>query len=195
MKNKILILCVMIFLGLMGILAYVEFGLSTPKVSAEQDLPAATDESTGTKEAGSTAENEIRGILDKYYEIARTNDREALIKYSREIVAPEYRYTSELGTMDKQETFRWLESINKEFVSAEFNDLQVQVFGDTAIAKYTDVSKVRISGEAMRTPVRFTNVWMKRDGNWCVVAEHSSALKPPKLLPRHPLADNVAQKK
>lgn len=98
--NKFLILCVMIFMLLLGVLFYVEFGVSTPTASVSQSTqPEATSGTT------TSAETEIRAILERYYEIARTNDREALKRFSREISAPEYEYTSELGVMDKEAAF------------------------------------------------------------------------------------------
>ena len=78
--------------------------------------------------------------MEKYYEIARTNDRAALMNYSREISAPEFPYSSESGVTDKEATLRMLESLKSEYVSTAFNNFTVQVYGETAVAKYLDVS-------------------------------------------------------
>lgn len=177
----------LIFLFLMGLLVYIEYGLGTNYVSAQSSGQIKQVEAT------ITPENEIRAILENYYRIAGTNDREALKNFSREISAPEYKFSSELGKMDKTAVFLRFEAMNIEFISAEFDDLSVQVHGDMAIAKYRDNSVVRINGDLTRTPMRFTNVWMQRDGRWQIVAEHSSLLTPTKLLPPQRLADNVAE--
>ena len=189
--KKFLILCLAILTITVGVLAYVKSGQTKIITLAAVTTEAVTETKTETTTA---AENEIRAILERYYEIARTNDREALKNFSREISAPEYVYSSELGTMDKTAAFRLFDSMKIEFASADFDDLTVQLHGDTAIAKYRDFSKVRANGDFMRTPMRFTNVWVKRGGKWQIVAEHSSVVQPPKLLPRHPLADNLARK-
>ncbi len=96
--------------------------------------------------------------------------------------------------MDKTAAFRLFDSMKIEFASADFDDLTVQIHGVTAIAKYRDFSKVRANGDLIRTPMRFTNVWVKRGGKWQIVAEHSNSVQPPKLLPRHPHADKMARK-
>ena len=199
LKN-FLILCAAILIITVGVLAYLKQGqpesaaLASSNLAASDNTPKSTDTEAKQSEAA-TAESEIRGILQRYYEIARTNDRAALKNYSREISAPEYEYTSELGVMDKEETFRHLDSLKFEFVTTEFDGLTVQVHGETAIAKYRDLSEIRAGRETRKKQMRFTNVWVRRDGGrWQIVAEHSSVLLPAKLLPRHPLADKMARK-
>lgn len=191
--RKAFYLCVVVFVLLMGILFYVEFAASNPAASAAKESDSTASAAFPTDES---PQMEIEGILQRYYEIARTNDREALSNYSREITAPEYRYSSELGVKDKTEALRLLDSRGVKFLETELKDLTVQVHGDTAVAKYLDVSETKPIGKrtTMRQSTRFTNVWLKRDGQWRVAAEHSSVLAPPKLLPRHPLADNIAKK-
>ncbi|MCY7345796.1 MAG: nuclear transport factor 2 family protein [Pyrinomonadaceae bacterium] len=138
-------------------MAYVKSGQTKIITLAAVTTEAAAETKTETTTA---AENEIRRILAQYYAIARTNDRAALKNFSREVSTPEYLYTSELGTMDKTTAFRLFDSMKIEFASADFDDLTVQIHGDTAIAKYRDFSKVRANGDFVRTPMRFTNVWV-----------------------------------
>jgi ketosteroid isomerase-like protein len=97
--------------------------------------------------------------------------------------------------MDKAAAIRHFDSFDIKFVRAEFEDLTVQVHGDdAAIAKYRDVSTVKTNGILTKKPVQFTNVWVKKDGAWKIVAEHSSVAAPPELLPRNRFADNLARK-
>lgn len=192
--KKGLILVAVIFLLLMGLLFYAEFGASTPTASTLQEGAHSEAQTAATTEAKS-AETEIRRILERYYEIARSGDREALKNYSREICAPEYQYSSELGVMDKAAALRYLDALEVKFVSAGFENLSVQIHGhDTAIAKYLDTSSVETNGVVMRKPMRFTNVWVKQNGGWKIVAEHSSLAAPPDLLPRNRSADTLARK-
>jgi len=183
--TKLLVLCTVILVISVGVLTYFKPGQLRIVTIAEM---------TETTDAA-TAEREIHGILEEYYELARRNDHEALKKFSEEISAPEYQYSSEIGVMDKAATLRFFDSLEIEFLSAEFEDLTVQVHGNVAIAIYRDVSQISSNGDFMKTPMRFTNVWVKRDGKWRIVAEHSSEIAPPReLLPKHPLADNFAEK-
>ena len=183
--TKLLILCTVILVIFVGVLSYLKPGQWRIVTIAE--MTETTD--------SVTAEREIRAILEKYYEIARSNDHEALKQFSEEISAPEYQYSSEIGVMDKAATFRFFDSLDIEFLSAEFDDLTVQVHGNTAIAIYRDVSQISSNGDFVKTPMRFTNVWVRRIGKWLIVAEHSSHLAAPReLVPKHPHADNFAEK-
>lgn len=185
MMTNLLILCAMIAVISLGALAFVKPG----------QIKLATVGAVTTTGAAES-EREIRAILERYYEIAREGDRAALKDYSLSITAPEYRYSSELGTLDKAATALLFDQAKAEFVSAKFDDFEVQVHGETAIAKYRDWSNLRAAAVNRRqTPTRFTNVWVRRDGRWLIVAEHSSLVAdPPILLPRNRIPDNLARK-
>lgn len=129
-------------------------------------------------------EAEIRALLARYYEIASRNERAALREFSRQLTAPEYRHSSEAGTLDKAAAFRRFDAEPFEFVAPAFDSLTVTVYGDTAVAKYRDFSTVRIDGAIRRTPLTYTNFWVKRDGRWLIAAEHSSVLAEPGLPAR-----------
>ena len=189
--RKILGLCGIVLLIKVGVLAYVKPGQTKQISVAAINAQATTDEAARSETA---AETEIRRILERYYEIARTGDREALKNFSREISAPEYRYSSELGVMDKAAAIRYFDALDLKFIRAGFEGLNVQVHGDTAIAKYLDVSTVKANGVVTKKPMLFTNVWVKQNGAWKIVAEHSSFAAPRELLPRSRYADNLARK-
>lgn len=198
--KKALVLCVITFLVLMGILVYVEYGLSRTSASASWDqpmmLPPVTAAGAATERTIENArvETEIQTILDEYYRIARTNNRQALENFTRKISAPEYRYSSELGVMDKRETLRYMDSLDRQILSSGYEDLQVRPHGNAAVVKYLDVSLVRSAwGMERLKQTRFTSFWVKRDGKWQIVAEHSSMLAPAKLAPRYPFGGKVAR--
>ena len=191
MKNDV-VLCAAAFLVLIGILFYAEFSVSTRTASASQSAPTETVE---TNEEATAAETEIRRILESYYEIARTGDRETLKNFSRKIAAPGYLYSSELGVMDKQAAIRHFDALDVKFVSPAFENLTIQLHGaDAAIAKYRDTSTVKTGGVLSTRPAQFTNVWVKQNGAWKIAAEHSSYAAPAELLPRNRVADNLARK-
>jgi ketosteroid isomerase-like protein len=194
--KRFLGLCGALLIVTVGVLAYLDVGQRSATTLAPATATAATatpETAANETAANETAavEREIRGLLEKYYAMARTNDRAALKNFSREITAPEYRYSSENGVTDKEATLRLLESLNVEYLSTAFDDLTVQVYGDAAIAKYRDISEIRIGKQTQKKQMRFTNVWVRRDGKWQIVAEHSTILAPAKLLPRHPRADKL----
>jgi ketosteroid isomerase-like protein len=56
--------------------------------------------------------------------------------------------------------------------SAENEDMKVAVHGDTAIASYRFVVRIKSQSTDVLRRYRTTNVWMKRDGGWQIVAGH-----------------------
>jgi ketosteroid isomerase-like protein len=59
-------------------------------------------------------------------------------------------------------------------MSAENQDMKVVGHGDTAIANYRFVVKVKGHTHDVCRYYRATNVWMKQDGRWQIVAAHMS---------------------
>ena len=58
-------------------------------------------------------------------------------------------------------------------------DTKVMVLGDTAIANYRFVVTVKAPNLDLRRRYRTTNVWVKRDGRWQVVAVHMAFVLDP----------------
>jgi ketosteroid isomerase-like protein len=61
--------------------------------------------------------------------------------------------------------------------SAEYTDLKVTVFGQTAIATGTFTGKGMSAGKPVDARVRFTDTWVMTNGKWLCVATHDSSLK------------------
>jgi uncharacterized protein (TIGR02246 family) len=66
-----------------------------------------------------------------------------------------------------------------KYVSAEYEDVKVTVFGDAAIATGTFTAKgTDSSGKPMDVKERFTDTWVKMaNGKWQCVASHGSPIK------------------
>jgi ketosteroid isomerase-like protein len=60
----------------------------------------------------------------------------------------------------------------------QLEDLQVQVFGDTAIATFYRVGTEKAAGETAAKPVRyrFTGVWIRTKDGWKLAHRHESPL-------------------
>jgi ketosteroid isomerase-like protein len=65
-----------------------------------------------------------------------------------------------------------LASGQKFEASAENDDIKVTTHGDTAIATYRFVVNIKGSNFNVHRRYRTTNVWVKRDGRWQIVAAH-----------------------
>jgi Domain of unknown function (DUF4440) len=58
------------------------------------------------------------------------------------------------------------------------SDIKVRIYGNTAIATYSETDDAVINGERRSTTMITTDTFVKTDGRWKEVAEHSSALHP-----------------
>jgi hypothetical protein len=61
------------------------------------------------------------------------------------------------------------------------DEISVNVFGDTAVAFTSQEEKSRYGDTDFSGHYHFTNVWVKRNGNWQVVASHGSRFGMPRL--------------
>jgi len=64
-------------------------------------------------------------------------------------------------------------------VSTENEDVKVVRHGDTAVANYRFVVKVKGPAVDVSRRYRATNVWMKQDGSWQIIAAHMSFVLDP----------------
>jgi ketosteroid isomerase-like protein len=56
------------------------------------------------------------------------------------------------------------------------DDLKIRSFGDTAVSSYRMSAEATFEGMEIKRRLCITNVWMKRDGHWQIVARHTASL-------------------
>ena len=54
------------------------------------------------------------------------------------------------------------------------SDMKVHVYGDTAVVTGVNTTNWTADGKQVVGPIRFTDVFVKREGRWQVVASHGS---------------------
>lgn len=59
-------------------------------------------------------------------------------------------------------------------------DINVRVFDDTAVTSYRVHARAEHEGTSIDQRFRITNVWLKRQGRWQVVARHTAIIEQPK---------------
>jgi len=64
--------------------------------------------------------------------------------------------------------------------SYDKEDLTVSAGGDAAVASYRFVVRIQADGIDVNRRYRTTNVWMKRQGRWQIVAAHTGFVLSPK---------------
>jgi ketosteroid isomerase-like protein len=91
-----------------------------------------------------------------------------------QILAPEFTLTSARSDqlVDRSEWLRLLDQVRNE--SFEYTDFQVQVFDDAAVVKSRLSQVARVGDQPWNETFMLTDVWIRRNGRWQVVARHSS---------------------
>jgi ketosteroid isomerase-like protein len=56
------------------------------------------------------------------------------------------------------------------------NDLKVRAYGDTAVSSYRMNAEATFEGQEIKRELCITNVWLKRDGQWQIIARHTASL-------------------
>ena len=59
------------------------------------------------------------------------------------------------------------------------DDLKVRAYGDTAVTSYRMTAEATLEGTEIKRQFCITNVWMRREGRWQIVARHTANLEQP----------------
>jgi ketosteroid isomerase-like protein len=92
------------------------------------------------------------------------------------LLAPEWSVTQADGTMLTRRTVLETFFNAVEFDSNVIDDVTVALFGDTAIVRGRTVVSAKLNGAPVNARIRFTDVFLKRNGRWQVIASHASPL-------------------
>jgi len=66
-----------------------------------------------------------------------------------------------------------IESYNKD-------EIKARTYGDTAVTSYLATVKGQFEGTDVNRQFQITNVWMKRQDRWQIVARHTASIESPK---------------
>lgn len=95
------------------------------------------------------------------------------------IVADDWVGIDFKGAMtSKEETLAQLKSGESRNEYVELGDMNVRVYGDTAVVMGTDTEKSVYQGENTSGRYAFTDVFVKKDGRWQAVASQSTRIVP-----------------
>ena len=91
-----------------------------------------------------------------------------------ELLAPEFTLTSARSDqlVDRDAWLGLLDQVRNE--SFQYSDFVVHVFGDAAVVKSRLDQVASVGGQPWNATFMLTDVWIRRDGRWQVVARHSS---------------------
>jgi ketosteroid isomerase-like protein len=121
------------------------------------------------------AEQTLMNLEKSWNEALIANDLTAVDK----ILAEEWTGIDFRGaTATKEETLAQLKSGESRNEFVELGDMNVRVYGDTAVVTGTDSEKSVYQGENSSGRYAFTDVFVKIDGRWQAVASQSTKIAP-----------------
>jgi hypothetical protein len=149
--------------------AAVALAACLPLAAAEPDL--ASD----SAEARAKAE-----LMQLERDIGRANvERDAA--FFERVEADEFIFTDSNGGLTTKaedvDGVRKPPSPDVKLLAYDADDMQVRVYGETAVVTGRTTTRQLVKGEERTGRSRFTDVFVRRDGRWQIVAGHSSRIR------------------
>jgi uncharacterized protein (TIGR02246 family) len=123
--------------------------------------------------AADSAEQAVTAAEKQWLKSQQTNNVELLAP----LLADNVVETTEEGKVYAGREAVLAAAKSDNWSSAEYTDLKVTVFGNTAIATGTFTGKGTSAGKPVDARVRFTDTWVMANGKWQCVATHDSPAK------------------
>jgi ketosteroid isomerase-like protein len=136
-------------------------------------VSAAIPDAMAAPKPAAAADDVVKAAELKRFDAAVKNDLDVLGK----LLGDDLTYTHSTGALQtKAQLLDDLKSGKLQFKKIEPSDLQVRVFGATAIINGTAKISVVSDGQPKDVAIRFTDAWVKRAGGWQMVAWQSTKL-------------------
>ena len=118
------------------------------------------------RQSGNT-EHAIRQLVNEQANAQQKNDTAALER----IWADDFTFTNSSGEVQtKAQRLAEIKSGELKFESIRIDDVQVRVYGDTAVVTGRGTVKGQRRGQDLTGQSRSTSVYVKKQGRWQVVA-------------------------
>ena len=123
----------------------------------------------------SEVEQEIRKLEE---ELTQTESRLDVAGLDR-IYADDIMVTAPIGIcVDKPAVMGEIRMAAEKAIIGRYDkdDLKVRAYGDTAVSSYRMTAWATVEGTEIKRALCITNVWMKRNGGWQIIARHTASL-------------------
>jgi len=125
---------------------------------------------------GADAETELAGIEKQRFAAMLAADVAALDR----LLSPDLTYTHSSARVEtKQEYIEAIKTGASKYKVIEPEDIRVRVYGSTAVLTGFCRFEVTSGGQELKLRVRFTDVYVKNDGAWRMVAWQSTRIPEP----------------
>ncbi len=118
-------------------------------------------------------EQAVRQLLNELYAALGRNDTAALDR----IYADDYTLVNESGDLtSKAPRLAAIKSGELKFESVSFDEANIRLYGDTAVATYRATSKAQFKGQDIGGQFRVTLTLVKMKGRWQLVAAQNTRI-------------------
>ena len=123
--------------------------------------------------AGDAEEETLRGIDATWNSLRLEPDVEGLERLLRD----DWVLTHSDGRVqDKADYLRELSSRTRANQAIGNQEVEIRLHGDTAVVTGTSVQSGTSNGQPWSGRFRFTRTWIRREGEWRMIASHSSRI-------------------
>ena len=133
-------------------------------------LSIALNAQPGTHaDANPVAEGEIKSLEMKLAELIVRGDWDEYEKH----LASDYLHTRDNGHVEsKEEAMANLRDVKRKIIVMEMEpaDTEIRIYGDTAVSNAEFTTSARETGQVKTRRTRRTDIFVKRDGQWCLIA-------------------------
>jgi len=126
-------------------------------------------------DANPAAESEIKALEMKLAELIVHGDWDEYEKH----LASDYLHTRDSGHVEsKDEALASLRDVKRKIIVMEMEpaDLAIRIYGDTAVSNAEFTTSLRESGQVKTRRTRQTDVFVRRDGQWYLIAEQGTMI-------------------
>jgi hypothetical protein len=126
-------------------------------------------------DANPVKEGEIKALELKLAELIVQGNWDEYAKH----LASDYLHTRDNGHVEgKDDALASLRDVKRKVIVMEMEpaDAVIRIYGDTAMANAEFTTRVRDSGQVKSRRIRLTDVFVKRDGQWCLVSEQETSI-------------------
>jgi hypothetical protein len=126
-------------------------------------------------DANPVAEGEIKALELKLAELIVHGGWDEYEKH----LASDYLHTRDNGHVEsKDEALASLRDVKRKIIVVEMEpaDLAIRIYGDTAVSNAEFTTSLRESGQVKTRRTRQTDVFVKRDGQWYLIAEQGTMI-------------------
>ena len=101
------------------------------------------------------------------------------VKFIESILDDDFIATYEDGVRaDKKTELAQAEAFNQQIDASAMDDFTIRIYGNTAVVWFTLRLLGPMQGKPVELTLRYTDVWVLREGKWKCVSSHSTRFTP-----------------